>query len=168
MNSVQRSMIVSVQIAPLARQLASALPSGLGMFAALYAPAGSPVPATHAVSDGWVWQVFADALASPEALVAMLAEYGQTMPIEQATALLSMATVSDRPAHEVLTEMGLEPASLLSINEATQAQLEAAPGVGAVKAKAIIDGRPWASVDDLAAVGLSASQLAALEWWYTA
>ena len=108
MNSVQRSMIVAVQIAPLARQLASALPSGLGMFVAAYSPSGA-APATHYVSDGHVWQVFADALSSPEALVAMLAEYEQEMTLDQASALLSMATVSERPAGEVLAEMGLQP-----------------------------------------------------------
>lgn len=168
MSNVKRSMIVAVQIAPLARQLSAALPGGFGMFSALYAPVGAPVPATHAVSDGWVWPVFADALESPEALVAMLASYGQVMPLENAAALLSMATVSDRSAEEVLAEMGLAPAQLISLNDASFAEIEAAPFIGEVKAQAIIDARPWASVADLTSIkGLGAVSVQELAWWFT-
>jgi hypothetical protein len=107
-QSIFKTMVVTAAIAPVARQLASALPSGLGMFLAAYSPTGA-APATHYVSEGWVWKIFADALSSPDALVAMLAQYGQTMPLAQAQALLSQAVVSESPASEVLTGMGLIP-----------------------------------------------------------
>lgn len=107
-EKVFRTLVVTAAIAGLARQLAAALPSGLGMFVAGYSPTGS-APATHYVSEGWVWDLFADALTSPEALVAMLAAYGQTMPLAQAQALLSQAVVSELPAGEVLAGMGLQP-----------------------------------------------------------
>jgi DNA uptake protein ComE-like DNA-binding protein len=38
---------------------------------------------------------------------------------------------------------------LVSINQATSAQLETLPGIGAVKAQAIIDARPYASLEEL-------------------
>lgn len=105
---VFRTMIVTAGIAPTARQLAESLPAGLGMFMAAYSPTGS-APATHYVSEGWIEEQFAIALESPEALVAMLADAGVTMPLANATALLSQATVSLWDAQTVLAEMGLVP-----------------------------------------------------------
>lgn len=105
---VFRTMIVSAAIAPTARQLAEAVPAGLGMFVAAYSPTGTE-PATHYVSEGWIEEQFAIALESPEALVEMLAEVGVTMPLANAQALLSQATVSELPASDVLAEMGLVP-----------------------------------------------------------
>ena len=90
---VFRTMIVTAAIAPTARQLAEAVPAGLGMFVAAYSPTGA-APATHYVSEGWIEDQFAVALESPEALVAMLAAVGVTMPLTDAEALLSQATVS--------------------------------------------------------------------------
>lgn len=103
-------MIVTAGIAPTARALAAALPAGLGMFVAGYSPTGS-APATHYVSDGYIEEDFAAALSTPEALVAMLATAGQTMPLAQASVLLSQAIVDEREASEVLVEMGLLPVS---------------------------------------------------------
>ena len=107
-NKVFRTMVVTVAAAPMARALASALPAGMGMFVAAYSPTGA-APATHFVSEGWIDEPFALALGSPEALVAMLADEGHVMPMAQARALLSQATVSDLTAGDVLASMGLVP-----------------------------------------------------------
>jgi hypothetical protein len=103
-----RTMIVSAGIAAMARKLSAAAPAGLGMFVAAYSPTGA-APATHYVSEGWIEEQFATALESPAALVEMLAEASVTMPLANATALLSQATVSVSPASEVLAAMGLVP-----------------------------------------------------------
>jgi hypothetical protein len=103
-----RTLVVSAAIAPFARQLSGAIPSGIGMFVAGYSPTGAE-PATHFVSEGWIDAEIAAALASPEALVEMLAAYGQALPLAQAQAVLAGAVVSERAAPEVLAELGLVP-----------------------------------------------------------
>jgi len=47
-------------------------------------------------------------------------------------------------------------ASLVDINNASQKELEALPGIGASTAKKIVAGRPYKSVDELSKAGLSA------------
>jgi comEA protein len=42
--------------------------------------------------------------------------------------------------------------ALVNLNTASQADLEKVPGIGPVRAKAIIDARPYSSVKDLAKV----------------
>jgi hypothetical protein len=108
MSTVFRTMIVTATVAPLARSLAGAIPSGVGMFVAAYSPTGAE-PATHFASEGYIGEEFAAGLDSPEALVEMLAAAGAQMSLAQAQGLLSQAVVSDRPAAEVLAEMGLQP-----------------------------------------------------------
>jgi DNA uptake protein ComE-like DNA-binding protein len=46
---------------------------------------------------------------------------------------------------------GSSPTSLIDINSATLTHLLTLPGVGTVTARAIVEGRPYASVDDLKA-----------------
>jgi competence protein ComEA len=54
----------------------------------------------------------------------------------------------------------LAAAALVDINTADQKTLESLPGVGPATAKAIVEGRPYKSVDDLSKVkGLGASKL---------
>lgn len=48
------------------------------------------------------------------------------------------------------------PAGPVDINTASQAQLEALPGVGTATAKRIVAARPYTSVQDLSRAGLSA------------
>jgi competence protein ComEA len=54
-------------------------------------------------------------------------------------------------------------AGKVNLNTADAASLEALPGIGAAVAKAIIEGRPWKSVDDLDKIrGLGPNRIAAL------
>ena len=51
----------------------------------------------------------------------------------------------------------------MNVNTAELAELEALPGIGPATGKAIIDGRPWKSVDDLDKIrGLGKNRIAAL------
>src|ERR1700750_1150042 len=50
---------------------------------------------------------------------------------------------------------GAPPAGPVDLNPATQAHLEALPGVGPATAKKIIAARPYTSVNDLSKAGLS-------------
>jgi competence protein ComEA len=56
---------------------------------------------------------------------------------------------------------GVTLTGLINVNTATQAELESLPGIGEVKAKAIIDNRPYSIVDDLERVpGIGPATLA--------
>jgi competence protein ComEA len=43
----------------------------------------------------------------------------------------------------------LAPGTKINLNTADQATIEKLPGIGAVKAKAIIDGRPYKAIEDI-------------------
>ena len=47
----------------------------------------------------------------------------------------------------------------VDLNSASETELEALPGVGAVTAKKIVDARPYSSIDDLARAGVSRSTI---------
>jgi DNA uptake protein ComE-like DNA-binding protein len=51
------------------------------------------------------------------------------------------------------------PTTPVNINTATEAELEAVPGIGAATAKKIIAGRPYATVADLSKAGIAKNQL---------
>ena len=53
------------------------------------------------------------------------------------------------------------PSDPINVNTATKTKLRSLSGVDAVRAQAIIDGRPWSSVDDLATIqGISSDMIA--------
>ena len=53
------------------------------------------------------------------------------------------------------------PTNAINVNTATKDELRSLSGVDAVRAQAIIDGRPWSSVDDLATIqGISSDMIA--------
>jgi len=110
MTEVFQTMVVTAAFAPMARELASAVPAGLGMFVAGYSPTGK-APATHYVSEGWIKAEFAIALTDPATLVAVLKEADVKITLENAKSLLAQATVSVLPASEALNSMGLLPVS---------------------------------------------------------
>jgi len=58
------------------------------------------------------------------------------------------------------TAQAQAPASPVNLNTASQADLEALPGVGPATAKKIIAGRPYASVADLAKAGVPKNTIA--------
>ena len=74
------------------------------------------------------------------------------MPALAALVVLAFVT----PAH---AQTATPPKALVNVNTATQAELEALPGIGAATAKKIIAGRPFAAVADLSKAGVPANTL---------
>ena len=64
-------------------------------------------------------------------------------------AALAAALLGGLPAAVATAPAALAQASLLDINSASKAELEALKGVGAARAEAIIKGRPYKGKDEL-------------------
>jgi hypothetical protein len=64
------------------------------------------------------------------------------------------SVAAQQPAPAAPATSKKAPASPVNLNTATQAQLEALPGVGTATAKKIIAGRPYTSVADLSKAGV--------------
>jgi DNA uptake protein ComE-like DNA-binding protein len=54
-----------------------------------------------------------------------------------------------KPQAAISTSANIPQTSLIDINSATLTDLRSLPGIGTVKAREIVAGRPYASVDDL-------------------
>ncbi len=65
-----------------------------------------------------------------------------------AALIVGTATASAQAADQAAGEK-LNPAVRVNINKADQATLEKLLGIGPVKAKAIIDGRPYRNIEDV-------------------
>ena len=67
------------------------------------------------------------------------------------TAASQKATSAQKPATEKASKAAskLAPGQRININTATKQEIEALPGIGPVKAQAIIDGRPYDKPEDI-------------------
>lgn len=63
-------------------------------------------------------------------------------------ALIAITAAASAQAAPKAAAEKLAPAVRININKADQATLEKLPGIGPVKAKAIIDGRPYRNIED--------------------
>ena len=85
-------------------------------------------------------------------------------PAVAAPAPVSAATSAKKPpAATMPAKAAPAPARPVDLNTASQKELEALKGVGAVTAKKIIAARPLGSVDDLSRAGVSAKTIAELK-----
>ena len=66
-----------------------------------------------------------------------------------AALILLAALIAGTAAESAQAAEKLAPAVRININKADQATLEKLPGIGPVKAKAIIDGRPYRNIEDV-------------------
>lgn len=102
------------------------------------------------------------AVASPGLIAAqpgdrvtdLLERAGGALPNADLDALNLALRVRDEDVVRVPFEGDALALALLDLNTATQAQLEALPGIGPVRAEAIIAARPIVSVDDVLERGL--------------
>jgi competence protein ComEA len=86
----------------------------------------------------------APAAASPAAAPA-----AKPAPTPAAPAAAAPAKAAKAPSAEKAAPAKLAPGEKVNINSAPKEKLDALPGIGPVKAQAIIDGRPFAKPEDI-------------------
>jgi competence protein ComEA len=137
-----------------AEELEADLP-GVGPATAKKIIAGRPYTNVDDLSKAGVSKRVIDAIRSHVTVGAAMADTPRTTRAKTAKAKVDVAQET--------------PTGKVNINTATAAALEDLPGIGAATAKAIIDGRPWKSIDDLTKIrGLGENRMAALKGLVTA
>lgn len=103
-----RTLILPAASAPQARAVVDQFgPAAQGMRTTPLSPTGE-LPATHYISTGLIDPLFADMLASPEALVAGCEALGIAVSILDASVLLAVADVSEEDPHVAMARLGLQ------------------------------------------------------------
>jgi len=83
------------------------------------------------------------------------------MAIAMTLVLNPLGVLAKEPKDEKSAKSEIKEA--VDLNNASQKELEALPGVGAATAKKIIAGRPYQAVDELSKTGLSSKKIEALK-----
>jgi len=87
--------------------------------------------------------------AAPAAAPAAAAPAAKPAPAAAAPAAAAPAKAAKAPTAEKAAPAKLAPGEKVNINSAPKEKLDALPGIGPVKAQAIIDGRPYAKPEDI-------------------
>lgn len=108
MADVFRTMIVTAELAPLARALASGLsPRGAGMFTAALSATGAS-PATHYASSGLIDEQIATLLGDADLLFAACQQAGANVTLPQCQALVDTSDVTEDSAFVALDRLSLK------------------------------------------------------------
>jgi competence protein ComEA len=87
--------------------------------------------------------------AAPAAASPAAAPAAKPAPTPAAPAAAAPAKAAKAPTAEKAAPAKLAPGEKVNINSAPKEKLDALPGIGPVKAQAIIDGRPYAKPEDI-------------------
>jgi len=87
--------------------------------------------------------------AAPPAKSAPATPAAKPAPAPAAPAAAAPAKAAKAPTAEKAAPAKLAPGEKVNINSAPKEKLDALPGIGPVKAQAIIDGRPYAKPEDI-------------------